>query len=61
MNNVAMNNSVSSDSIANQLAVLHDEYIYRINMVLEADRTDLARELSDEFRFDAARLVESAS
>lgn len=40
-----------------RLEELRDEYTYRINMVLEEGREDLAVKLSDEYLDDALRLL----
>ncbi|MGI8664957.1 MAG: hypothetical protein ACR2N4_02835 [Jatrophihabitans sp.] len=56
-----MNNPISAESLDVRLARLQDEYTYRVNMVLEEDRTDLAEQLSQDYLDDAARLLSSVS
>ncbi len=46
-----------SESIQDDLRRLHEAYVYRINMVLEAGREDLAHELSDAYADEALRLM----
>jgi hypothetical protein len=50
-----------TESLDVQLANLQDEYTYRINMLLEEDRTDLATKLADRYVEDAAALMAAAA
>ena len=40
-----------------ELQQLQDDYTYRVNMVIEDNREDLAYRLSDEYEREAAQLV----
>jgi hypothetical protein len=42
------------------LAVLRDDYTYRVNLLLDEGREDLAARLADRYVEDAARLVAAA-
>lgn len=40
-----------------ELSALQDDYTYRVNMLLDEGREDLAAELSDQYVQDAADMV----
>ncbi len=48
---------IGSENIQDDLRRLHEEYAYRINVVLQAGREDLADELADAYTDEALRLM----
>jgi hypothetical protein len=47
-------------TLSTQLAALQDDYTYRVNLLLDEGREDLAARLADRYLEDAARLMRSA-
>jgi hypothetical protein len=47
-------------TLNDRLAALQDEYTYRLNILLEEDRVDLACKLADKYVDEAAQLVSSS-
>jgi hypothetical protein len=47
--------------LATRLEDLRDDYTYRLNLLLDEGREDLAVKLSDEYVEAAARLLESTA
>lgn len=43
--------------LATRLAALQDHYTYRVNLLLDEGREDLAAQLADQYPDDAARLL----
>ncbi|HEY2041382.1 MAG TPA: hypothetical protein VGH11_01805 [Jatrophihabitans sp.] len=56
-----MNTANPNSTLDARLAALQDEYTYRVNMLLEEDRTDLAARLAEEYVEEAHQLVQAAS
>ena len=47
--------------LTTRLETLRDEYTYRLNLLLDEGREDLAAKLSDEYVDAAARVLETSS
>ncbi|PZS14646.1 MAG: hypothetical protein DLM57_14145 [Pseudonocardiales bacterium] len=50
----------TTTDLTTRLEALRDEYTYRVNMLLEEGREDLATELADNYVDDAARTLAEA-
>ncbi len=49
-----------SPDLTTRLEELRDDYTYRVNMVLDEDREDLAAQLADQYLEEAAGVVRSS-
>ncbi len=48
-------------SLTEQLAVLRDDYTYRVNLLLDEGRDDLAARLADRYVDDAFRVMRGSA
>ena len=53
--------SMTTSSYDAELAALRDDYTYRINLLLDEGREDLATALSDRYVEDAAAILRRAA
>jgi hypothetical protein len=47
--------------LQHELELLHDEYVYRVNVLVAEGREDLATQLSDRFAEDALYLIQHSA